>query len=531
MSSVHHLFTWILAMLLIPVVLSRGTVKVEYRKFEYDGCASDSDCQMKITNFKLFIDGVVSESHPEIGLPAGNPVTLLNNANVPTLEDPFVKEFGDANGAVGIYFEMYDITSGSQLIDNVTENIGLYKYDMSTTVNWQVKARKRKFYNNYESEFIFWVEITKCGDNFTGHGCGDCTEDHFTAECDVFCKPVTDQYSCSAEGVRECLGNFGPAGDCKKCNKGWKGTKCDTCDIGWAGDKCDTCDTNYYPEGECSVLCIPTVMFNCNNQGERVCEPHVTGNNCESCEKEWDIGTNCTDCSDNYYPGGVCNVLCIPEARFNCLDTGEKSCSENYYPAGVCDSLCVPNFNFTCLATGEKACTEDSLAEECQKESLPVGAIGGGIGGILVILVIVIVVLVVLKWRGGLGEKKSASPVSMSTLQPQEDPAYSTVIKNRTAPEDSAPVYATVNKNLDEDPGPLYSTPDKSREPLYSTPSKGASLYSSPGNEEPLYADNDPADQYATVEFFGNRETLERGRQEREDEVGGEETLYARMGL
>eukprot|EP00116_Pleurobrachia_bachei_P005058 sb/3465320/ len=402
---------------------------------------------------------------------------------------------------------------------------------MSKPITWVQKARKRGSSGN-ESEFVFWVEITKCGANFTGPGCGDCKEHYYTAECDVYCKPVADQYNCNAEGVRECLGNFGPAGDCEQCNKGWAGPNCDTCAEGWAGEKCDTCDTNYYPEGDCSVICIPTVMFICNNQGERVCEPHVTGDSCDSCEKEWNIGTNCTSCSDNYYPAGVCNVQCIPEARFNCLDTGDKNCSENYYPAGVCDTLCVPNFNFSCLATGEKACTEESLAEECQKESLPVGAIGGGIGGILVLLVIVLVVVLILKWRGGLGGKKSASPVSMSTLQPQDqDPAYSTVIKNRTAPEDSAPVYATVNKTREEDPGPLYSTPDKSREPLYSTPSKGASLYSSPGNEEPLYADTDPADQYATVEFFGNRETLERGRQEREDEVGGEETLYARMGL
>eukprot|EP00116_Pleurobrachia_bachei_P003799 sb/3464061/ len=490
MSTVHHLLTWILAVLLIPVVLSGGTVKVEYRSFEYAGCSAHfTECQMKITNFKLLIDGVVSESQSEIGLPAGNPVTLLNNANVPSLKDPFIKEFSDAKGAVGTYFEIYDITSGSQLIDNVTENIGLHQYDMSTTVNWQVKARKRFSSSGYESEFSYWVEITKCGDNFTGPGCGDCKDHYYTDKCDVYCKPVANQYNCNGQGIRECLGNFGPAGDCEKCNKGWTGTNCDTCDIGWAGDKCDTCDTNCYPEGDCSVLCIPTVMFNCNNQGERVCEPHVKGDKCDSCEKEWDIGTNCTDCAENYYPASVCNVQCIPEARFSCLDTGEKNCSENYYPAGVCDILCVltpgmstcddqgklicatnriglncdicaeawtgekcdscaDNFypagdctvyclsddNFACTAQGVRLCTIGSTAEECVYHNNLVGAaiLGGMISGLTVVLLagLVAIIVVTIKRR----RDTAAEPIVHQGPTTQQEPDYVEMDNYRNTP-------------------------------------------------------------------------------------------------
>ena len=166
---------------------------------------------------------------------------------------------------------------------------------------------------------------------------------------------------------------------------------------------CNFCMENYYTSS-CNKLCEPVQgNYTCNSSGDKVCDEHKTGENCDMCQKEWS-GEHCEECAENYFPENVCNVTCIAvEGRYTCSNIGKKMCNENwagvecdscaehrtgvtcekcsegwggnkcqecakdYYPKGVCNVGCTEEKNrFTCADDGSKDCYKNWKGEECE---------------------------------------------------------------------------------------------------------------------------------------------------------------------
>eukprot|EP00116_Pleurobrachia_bachei_P001748 sb/3462010/ len=266
-----------------------------------------------------------------------------------------------------------------------------------------------------------------------GTQCSFCSPDFYPAgNCSVNCVSVPNMSTCDDQGTLVCKPHV-------------TGDNCDKCLTGWdIGTNCTTCDTNYYPAGDCSVLCIPTPgMSTCDDQGKLVCGPHVTGDTCDTCENGWDIKSHCETCAPNFYPAGNCSVRCTAtigrskcdkngilvcdtpfsgpkcdkcaihyygtscttfcrdSERFTCDGNGRKECATNWF-GNHCDRKCVPDHDFLCTKEGERVCMEGSSAEECKKNAVPVAGIGGGVGGglfLVLFLVLALVALFVLRKR------------------------------------------------------------------------------------------------------------------------------------
>ena len=80
----------------------------------------------------------------------------------------------------------------------------------------------------------------------------------------------------------------------------------------------------------CSVNCttVPN-QYTCNSTtGEKVCETHWTGSECDSCAAD--------------YFGSNCDTFCQASSAWNCSDTGEKECLGHF--TGQNCSLCEPGW-------------------------------------------------------------------------------------------------------------------------------------------------------------------------------------------
>ena len=142
----------------------------------------------------------------------------------------------------------------------------------------------------------------------------------------------------------------------KVCNERRTGELCLDCVRGFTGPNCMYCAANFYPGGLCNVYCLPDeYKYSCSVDGKKLCLGNRTGPDCETCLPGY-YGTDCT-------------VLCKETPYHRCDSSGNKICKEHYYPEGKCDILCqsVPG-NFTCnLITGEKICVKDKMGENCDQ--------------------------------------------------------------------------------------------------------------------------------------------------------------------
>ena len=113
--------------------------------------------------------------------------------------------------------------------------------------------------------------------------------------------------------------------------------KIETCDGNFGGLGCSFCINNYYTSS-CNKYCNPVLgNYTCNTSGNKVCADHVTGENCDICQKEWS-GEKCEECAENFFPEKVCNLTCTAvKGRYSCSDLGEKVCNENWKGA-ECDN-------------------------------------------------------------------------------------------------------------------------------------------------------------------------------------------------
>ena len=87
------------------------------------------------------------------------------------------------------------------------------------------------------------------------------------------------------------------------------------CESHWTGTQCDTCKSNYFGDN-CDVFCEQNSAWNCSDSGEKECLGHFTGNNCTGCKKGW--------------YGSKCDVFCEQNSKlWTCDQNGNKICNGN----------------------------------------------------------------------------------------------------------------------------------------------------------------------------------------------------------
>ncbi|XP_063692640.1 uncharacterized protein LOC134824623 [Bolinopsis microptera] len=172
-------------------------------------------------------------------------------------------------------------------------------------------------------------------------------------------------------GCNSCKTNYYPKGECTVlCEE----TSSSTCNE--EGEK--VCRTNYYPEGECTVLCDETSSYTCNNEGGKVCRSNYypKGECNVLCEETSSYTCNNERgkvCRTNYYPEGECTVLCDETSSNICNNEGVKVCRTNYYPEGECNVLCDRTSSYNCNNEGGKVCKTDYYPEnDCSTYCSPV---------------------------------------------------------------------------------------------------------------------------------------------------------------
>ena len=236
-----------------------------------------------------------------------------------------------------------------------------------------------------ESKFVFRYRITNCDDFFTGLGCNSCYIYRYGEDCSAYCKPSPVFYTCSSTGKMIC-------------EERRKGEDCTLCYEQFTGENCERCAENYYPQGSCTVECIPVPnRYTCTEQGQKQCLQNRTGFNCEDCISNHygeDCSTFCEEtdnytcdesggkiCKENFYPAEICNINCEPVlGNFTCnQETGQKicatrksgkncdKCAENFYPEQICEIYCPPAPNrYTCTEQGLKQCLQNRTGSDCE---------------------------------------------------------------------------------------------------------------------------------------------------------------------
>ena len=268
-----------------------------------------------------------------------------------------------------------------------------------------------------------------CITGFQEPGCITCAPNYYPqGVCTNLCIPRDNSlghFSCSIDGPVCLPGYTDTSTNCVTCTGNRKEPDCTECDDNFVGTNCDTCAPNYYPQGVCTILCIPRDdplgHYTCDNDGNIVCLPGYTDTNtncvtcsgnrkepdCTECDENF-VGANCDTCAPNYYPQGVCTILCIPRdnslGHFSCsidgpvclpgytdtstncvtcignrkepdctecddnfVGTNCDTCAPNYHPPGQC--FCTPRNDsgghYTCdPVTGDRICLEGYMDPE-----------------------------------------------------------------------------------------------------------------------------------------------------------------------
>eukprot|EP00116_Pleurobrachia_bachei_P007639 sb/3467901/ len=229
----------------MAVVRGSGDLSLQFLSYSYADCKDYNDCDFVFRDFNLSIANTSLLYKDKITLPANT--NVVNLTQLDYFQCPFNFNFTSL-ASLNISLSVYEEDTGEDFVESISriENLG----DKHERIWYHGNATGGKGIISYEVLVI-------CDPHFQGMGCGDCKGKWGGINCDI------------------CKGN-------------WKEPGCETCDIGWAGEGCDTCDINYYPAGNCSELCIPTLgMSTCDDQGMLVCGPHVTGDNCDICEVGW----------------------------------------------------------------------------------------------------------------------------------------------------------------------------------------------------------------------------------------------------
>ena len=114
-----------------------------------------------------------------------------------------------------------------------------------------------------------------------------------------------------------------------------------------------TCAPNYYPANSCTTFCVPrddnSGHYTCNSDGTIMCNTGYTdtSTNCVTCTGNFKE-PDCTECDDDYYPRGTCNVYCAPtdneNGHYTCESSGNKRCLTGYTDTSTNCVMCVGNY-------------------------------------------------------------------------------------------------------------------------------------------------------------------------------------------
>ena len=87
------------------------------------------------------------------------------------------------------------------------------------------------------------------------------------------------------------------------------------CESHWTGSQCDICKSNYF-DANCTTFCEPSFAWNCSDTGEKECLEHFTGKNCSDCQAGW--------------YGIGCDIFCDQNSKlWTCDKNGNKICNGN----------------------------------------------------------------------------------------------------------------------------------------------------------------------------------------------------------
>jgi len=200
-----------------------------------------------------------------------------------------------------------------------------------------------------------------------------CEQYYHGVNCEKFCMPIENHYSCNNNGDKLCSPNW--FGDqcltfCKPENSINNGFY--TC--GMFGEK--ICEKSWYGP-DCKTYCVNGSTSFCTTNGKKVCLQDWYGKDCSSyCNPSISIGAHFTCdkitgdkvCQQNWY-GQDCTTYCKVNdgSHYECNQlTGVKNCFNSYYGKD-CSILC--NYtqadNFTCNQAGEKVCRKYFHGENC----------------------------------------------------------------------------------------------------------------------------------------------------------------------
>ena len=370
-----------------------------------------------------------------------------------------------------ISLEAWDEDGSNDDLESTWTDLKVPFSDIGVSYDWSDKSYSQTRGNNGQATFWFYYRLTSCDTYFTGLGCNSCVTNRYGQDCRTYCKPQSGFYMCSSDGNKiceerrkgdyctdckeqyagenceRCAKNYYPENICvvhclpvpnrytctdqglKQCLQNRTGSDCEDCKSNHYGEDCSkfceatdsyTCDQSglknckehFYPAEKCDIKCEPVPgNFTCNRAtGQKTCASGKAGNNCDVCENRNKVGDSCEKCKQFFY-GPDCIIRCKPDLDFySCSNNGSKICLDN-------------------KATVENNCGAPDQSEEQNnknKKSNVVLIVGAG-GGVFIILVITAVIL---KIRGGKNEDKDEElEDNVNMVVENEGPVYSTVNK------------------------------------------------------------------------------------------------------
>ena len=105
---------------------------------------------------------------------------------------------------------------------------------------------------------------------------------------------------------------------------------------------CNFCKDNYYPEGLCNVMCTAVEgKYTGSDSGKKVCNKNWKGAECDNCA-EHRIGETCEKFSEGW-GGNKC-----------------QDCAQDNYPERICNLKCTAvEGRYTCSDSGKKVCNKN----------------------------------------------------------------------------------------------------------------------------------------------------------------------------
>ncbi|XP_063679944.1 multiple epidermal growth factor-like domains protein 10 [Bolinopsis microptera] len=251
--------------------------------------------------------------------------------------------------------------------NNILFEYNMKLYVTNTTANMEY-SRKQTEKNGQESVLTTKYKVS-CGGNQGGTGCTGCKKNYYGTNCGKQCQSY-DNFTCNTNGDKICKLNYFNSNCNAYCVPASQYTCNSTtgekvCEGHWTGSECETCAADYFGPN-CDTFCQASSAMNCSDTGEKECLGHFTGQNCSLCETGW-YGSGCDLYCDRNSTLWTCddhgNKICNGKRTgANCTE-----CIQDWYGLD-CSVNCtaVPN-QYTCNSTtGEKVCEGHWTGSECE---------------------------------------------------------------------------------------------------------------------------------------------------------------------